>query len=379
MIKYLGSKRRLLPLLTPVLLAGGPGRALDLFSGTARVGQAMKAAGCEVTAVDSASYAFVLAETYIGTDADKIDIKELADALSFLQSLPGRPGYVTEVFARTARYFHPANAERIDAIRQEIDDSFGESPLRPLLLASLLEAADRVDSTTGVQMAYLKQLAPRALRPLELRAPRLLPGTGRALCEDALAAAGRLGPFEVAYLDPPYNQHQYRGNYHVWETIVRWDSPEHYGVACKRSDCRDELGASPFNRRRQMPAALESVVATVDAELVVVSHNDESWLRASDLVAMCERRLSVAGKGGEVGVLAVDHPRYVGSRIGIHNPRGEKVGSVSHVRNNELLVLAGPRPLVRNGVLAGLAGARAAGLVAEAVPLEALGAVGRPA
>ena len=47
--------------------------------------------------------------------------------------------------------------------RQGIDDLYGDHPLRPVLLTALLEAADRVDSTVGLQMAYLKEWAPRAL------------------------------------------------------------------------------------------------------------------------------------------------------------------------------------------------------------------------
>ncbi len=56
---------------------------------------------------------------------------------------------------------------------------------------------------------------------------------------------------DLAYLDPPYNQHRYAGNYHVWETLMAWDAPEHYGVACKRIDLRDKHTASVFNRRRR--------------------------------------------------------------------------------------------------------------------------------
>ena len=66
----------------------------------------------------------------------------------------------------------------------------------------------------------------------------------------------RLPEVELAYLDPPYNQHRYVGNYHVWETLVAWDAPDHYGVACKRVDVRDPATSSVFNRRREAPAAL---------------------------------------------------------------------------------------------------------------------------
>lgn len=332
-IKYLGSKRRLVPLLCGAVAACGAESALDLFSGTSRVARALKGAGLFVTAVDSASYAHVLAETYVATDARLVDTEELAAAVERLNSLPGRRGYVTEVFSEKARYFHPRNGARIDAVREAIEGC-EPSHLRPLLLTSLLEAADRVDSTTGVQMAFLKEWAPRALKPLELRPPVLLPGGGRAVCGDAVSLVGGLGPFDVAYLDPPYNQHRYFTNYHVWETLVRWDRPEHYGVACKRSDCRDESTQSPFNRKGEMPAALAKVIAAVSARLLIVSYNNESWLSLDDIIDMCRARSAVAA-------VAVEQPRYVGARIGIHNPKGEKVGTVSHVKNRELLVVSG--------------------------------------
>ena len=98
-----------------------------------------------------------------------------------------------------------------------------------------------MDSTTGVQMAYVKQWAPRSFNPLELRVPELLAGGGRAIRGDAveLVRGRALGHFDLAYLDPPYNQHRYFTNYHVWETLVAWDAPEAYGVARKRVDARD--------------------------------------------------------------------------------------------------------------------------------------------
>ena len=108
-------------------------------------------------------------------------------------------------------------------------------------------AADRVDSTTGVQMAYLKQWAPRAHHDLELRRPDLIAGAGRTVRGDARQTVDGLEPVDLMYLDPPYNQHRYFTNYHIWETLVRWDAPEHYGVACKRVDSRDEATKSVFN------------------------------------------------------------------------------------------------------------------------------------
>jgi len=340
-IKYLGSKRRLVPILETLFDASGARTALDLFSGTTRVSQAFKRRGATVTAVDSARYAEAFARCYVATDARGVDADELASAIEYLDGLPGEEGYVTEVFCRRSRYLHPKNGARVDAVRRALDEDFAKSPLFWVLLTSLVEAADRVDSTTGVQMAYLKSWSARAGNDLRLRIPDLLDGQGTAVRGDALnlVREGSLGGFDLAYLDPPYNRHRYTANYHVWETLVAWDAPVHYGVACKRTEVRDEP-TSVFNRKREMPAALAEAVAGVDAGVVVLSYNDESWITRDELVDMCAVR-------GEVRLLAFEQDRYVGARIGIHGPDGRPVGEVSHTRNVEYVVLAGDPVTVR--------------------------------
>jgi adenine-specific DNA-methyltransferase len=335
MIKYIGSKRRLVPVLGELAEALGARRALDLFTGTTRVAQEMKRRGMHVTAVDTARYAEVFARCYVETDADTVDAAELDDALRDLASRPGIDGYVTDTFCVQSRFFQPFNGRRIDAIRDAIEGEYSSSSLHPVLLTSLIEAADRVDSTTGVQMAYVKQWSPRSFRALELRVPELLRGAGAAVRGDACELASRLGPFDFAYLDPPYNQHRYFTNYHIWETLVAWDAPVYYGVACKRVDARDPETHSAFNERRRMADALAGVIRDVDAEVVAVSYNDESWVTIDQLEAM------VAARGGAACTFAFDSRRYVGAQIGIHNPQGEKVGKVSHLRNVEYVVVSG--------------------------------------
>ncbi|HEX5616034.1 MAG TPA: DNA adenine methylase [Acidimicrobiia bacterium] len=345
MIKYLGSKRRLVPVIGALFAASGARTALDLFTGTTRVAQELKRRGAHVTAVDLARYSEVFARCYIETDGHAIDASELEAAIAVLDALPGEPGYVTETFCRASRFFQPHNGERIDAIRDAIERGYRGSPWYPILLTSLLEAADRVDSTTGVQMAYVKQWSARSHQPLRLRVPELLAGTGIAIRADASSLVAALPAFDFAYLDPPYNQHRYDANYHIWETLVAWDEPEHYGVACKRIELRDRTRRSAFNSRPAMPDALRRVVETVDAEIVVLSYNDESWVAFDELVDMCASR-------GHVQVLAYDSKRYVGAQIGIHNPRGERVGRPGRARNVEYLVVSGDRSLVARTVAA---------------------------
>jgi adenine-specific DNA-methyltransferase len=339
LIKYLGSKRRLVPALSAIAEAASPGTAVDLFTGTTRVAQAFKRAGATVTAVDTARYAHAFARCYIETDARAVNASELETTIAALDALPGRAGYVTDVFCGQSRFFRPENGRRIDAIRDAIARDWAGSTLEPILLTSLIEAADRVDSTTGVQMAYVKQWAERARQPLRLRVPQLLDGGGEAIRGDAVAVASTLPAVDLAYLDPPYNQHRYTANYHVWETLVAWDAPPHYGVACKRADLRDPATRSAFNARREMPVALRSAIDALDAQLLVVSCSDEGWVRMDDLREWCAPH-------GHVEVLGFDSRRYVGAQIGVFNPQGERVGEPTHFHNVEYLVLCGDRRLV---------------------------------
>lgn len=342
MIKYLGSKRLLIPRILELVHALGPEvrTVADLFSGTSRVGHALKRAGYRVLANDHNAYAHHLARCYV--QADREDI--LADALGLVaefNALPGSPGYVTETFCTKSRYFQPRNGARIDAIREAIAQKGLPPELESVLLVSLIEAADRVDSTTGVQMAYLKDWAPRAHNDLELRVPDVLtrPRTGK--CEahglDAMQAGAQLVS-DVAYIDPPYNQHSYLGNYHVWESIVRWDKPEVYGIACKRVDVRDRR--SPFNSRTRFAEAMRTLMHSVGAEAMIVSFNDEGYISRTEMESLLGGLL-----GGEACVLTIanDYKRYVGAKIGIYNPQGEKVGRIGHLTNTEYLyVVARP-------------------------------------
>jgi adenine-specific DNA-methyltransferase len=337
-IKYIGSKRTLVARIVALASSLRPRgaktpTACDLFCGTTRVAQGLKEAGFFVTANDLATYGEVLATTYIEADAKRVRKKALAAKLARLNALPGHNGYVTRTFCKESRYFQPVNGRRIDAIRDEIDRIAEGRVERAILLTSLIEAADRVDSTTGLQMAYLKSWAPRSFNALELRMPALLAGRGRAVRHDANEFAAHMDEVDVAYLDPPYNQHSYHSNYHIWETLVRHDAPAAYGIARKREDCR--VVKSPYNSKARAWAAFESLVRTVPARHLIVSFSDEGFFAFDDIVEL------LGDARGDVAAFPVSNKRYVGAQIGIYNPKGEKVGKVSHLRNREFLFVAG--------------------------------------
>ena len=340
MIKYLGSKRTLIPVLTQLAQASRAKTALDLFTGTTRVAQAFKKLGMNVTASDVASYAECFGKTWIELDGSSVNHPELAMALAELDALPGEAGYFTEKFCVEARYFQPKNGERVDAIRERIETDYRDSWMYYPLLTSLILGADRVDSTTGIQMAFLKGWASRSANRLELRDPELLPGAGHSIRGDALEIVKDLPEVDLAYLDPPYNQHRYFSNYHIWESLVRWDKPDTYGIANKRLDARDAEMKSPFNSKKTMSKALAQLVGDLKCETMVLSYNNESWLSRDEL-------LEIASKRGHVEILDFDFKRYVGSQIGVFNKAGERVGNPGAKRNIEHIVIAGEKSTVK--------------------------------
>ena len=344
MIKYIGSKRVLVPhIVRGVSAFPRSERVLDLFSGTSRVARGLKASGRYVIANDHLSYAATLARCYVQADAERWN-DEATKLIELLSRVPPEPGYFTKAFCEDARYLQPGNGARVDAIREEIANMKLAPELEAIVLVSLMEAADRVDSTTGVQMAYLKKWAARSYNELGLRVPALLPGPGQALQLEAVEAAAEVEA-DVAYIDPPYNQHSYMGNYHVWETLIRWDAPESYGIANKRVQCKEYK--SDFNSKRRIRQGLEAVFDAVRAKSLLVSFNNEGHIDREEMVELLSQK-------GHVGVVAVDFKRYVGAQIGIHNPNGEKVGKVSHLRNKEYLFVVSERRAAVDAVVSAL-------------------------
>ncbi len=344
MIKYLGSKRVLVPAIVELIRSlPRASSVLDLFSGTSRVGHALKKIGHRVVANDHNAYAATLAKCYVQADSDRwLSVAE--KLVGEMNALAGEDGYFTRTFCQDSRFFQPKNGRRVDRIRREIEEKSLAPELKAVMLTSLMEAADRVDSTTGVQMAYLKKWAARAHNDLCLRPPKLLPrasaGKGFAHELDAFEAAQTF-EVDVAYLDPPYNQHKYLGNYHIWETLVRWDAPEAYGIARKRDDCK--IRRSAFNSKPMFKSSVIQLLASLRARYILLSFSDEGYLSRPELESMLKEH-------GHVYVFEVAYPRYVGARIGIHNPKGEKVGQVGRLKNREMLYLVSPHKLANHRV-----------------------------
>ena len=248
------------------------------------------------------------------------------------RALPAEPGYFTQTFCVDSRYFQPKNGARIDAMREALARMALQPELEAIALVALMEAADRVDSTVGLQMAYLKQWAARAFNDLELRMPALVGGRGHARCSSTRWSAREQGRIRRRVHRPAVQPAQ------VHEQLPRVGVARALGQARRSTAWRASASTAATTTARSTPSRASARRCarwsqSVRARYLLVSFNDEGYLSEEDLREV----LSRARPGRRCS--SVDFKRYVGAKIGIYNPSGVKTGKVSHLRNRELLFL----------------------------------------
>jgi adenine-specific DNA-methyltransferase len=342
-IRFMGSKARLLTLITAVLHENEvhPGRALDACTGSGRVAWALREAGYEVVACDALRLSTVLGASAVGyqhqpafnTLLQGIGLRgaaapaaePAAAVLRHLCGLPGRESFVTREYSPSGlihgpvrKYFTVENAVRIDAIRHAIHEYSAAGLLstaeHDYLLASLIVAASQCTNTQGHTDSFLETFQPRALAPVQLGLPGHLPNSlpaGTAIQGDATAVAGSLGGLEFAYLDPPYNHRRYDGYYHVLERIALGWFGEAIPVCVGKTGkpaVRDKR--SPWCGRGSAPAALEAFLDSVDARNFLMSYSSEGVLQ----LGFIEDAIRSRGIADTFRLRRVRHPEYRGSR-----------------------------------------------------------------
>lgn len=347
-MRYIGNKTRLLPFLLGAIRKLGltAGTAHDAFAGTAAVGRALKAEGWRVASSDLMEYSYVFQRAYVVANrmpsfadlrasdsrvARAFRDKEIvararangAGALGVVASvmadrLEPSAGFVTRRFSPRGerRFFTVENAMRIDAAREALHAWRAEGLLSDhgyfLLLASLIEGADRVANTAGVYAAFIKSWQPNARRTLTLAPVPPIAGArgSTAHRRDAVSVARDLGEVDLLYLDPPYNTRQYSGYYHVPELIARgWFD----GAPVLRG--KTGLPSLPGTRSEwsepaNVEGALRSLLVATGARQVLLSYNSEGLLPRARLMEV----LRAASIDGRVRQFRRGYKRYRADR-----------------------------------------------------------------
>lgn len=348
-VKYIGSKASLVgaihDFVESKIPASQPKSLIDVFTGTTRVAQAFRSKGWQVTTSDLSWAAEAYAHAFnIRTPASGHRIPELIEKLSVL---PPKSGWITENYCDVVsasggvvKMWKPKNGQKADAIRDQIAawEASGECSHHEamILVACLIIALDKVDSSVGVQQAYLKNWAARASNDLELDDLPCTPGAiGLHLVGNALTIPYPAS--SVAYLDPPYSAHSYATYYHIWDSITRWDKPAVGLMTNRRIDRvasaaeHDAAMDSPWNSKKTALAAFQELVARLPVKYVVISYNDESLVPLDTLVAAFRSIYPV------VNVKTIPYKRNIMAQIG-NAADAIAGGAEAKTKNNEVLL-----------------------------------------
>lgn len=357
LLPYLGNKRHLLELIGDALDATGvdPRRAtfVDAFAGSGVVSRFAKQRGFAVVANDWEPYAQVVNTAAVACHRAP-DLPALGGyerALATLNALDGEDGWVTEHLCpaddaapdpqQERMFYRRATGRRLDAIRQRIEDwrrdRACDDDAAACLLAPLLYQACWLANTSGVFKGFHAgwggangTALHRILADLQLEPLRFLDNgrTHRVLGVDAAELGGHLtSEADVAYLDPPYNQHPYASNYHVLNSLVLWDrlavpAPTERGhKAAIRPDWRERR--SDFNDRTRASAAFARVLASLPARHLLISYSTDGMIPLERLVA-------TAAEHGAVRTFHRSYRRYRTSPTR-PSPRARNLEFVLHV------------------------------------------------
>jgi adenine-specific DNA-methyltransferase len=302
--KYLGSKHKLLEFIAPVILAetGGGGVFIDGFAGTGVVGHYFRTHADKIIANDLLYSNYLVNKVFLNSLPGEVSLHRLRLLVRELNALPPRKGYAFLSYGGT--YFTPANAGRIDAVRESIAEMLRHKRCTEqegsVLLVSLLFAMDKCANTVGQYDAYLKHIGETAYtqagrhlvdsnvyKPLRLRLPAFeFDGRNRVYNEDLNSLIERLEG-DILYLDPPYNTRQYVDCYHVLENVMRWDKPALYG---KTRKFRRERLKSRYSRRKEAASALTELVKRARVKHIFLSYNNEGIIDHHEMTEILGRR-----------------------------------------------------------------------------------------
>jgi adenine-specific DNA-methyltransferase len=336
LITYLGNKRALLDFIgrgvsmVKARLGKDKLDCLDAFSGSGAVARYLKGHSRLLVANDLERYSEVINSCYLAnrSELDMGGLRELHRQLvRRLGSEPLEPGFISRLYAPAddsdikpgeRAFYTSRNAAYLDSACRLI----GALPpgSRPFFLAPLLSEASIHANTSGVFKGFHKDAATglgkfggrkgdalsRIRGDIELPFPLFsdFECECRILRQDAVEAAGSLPELDLAYLDPPYNQHPYGSNYFMLNLIADYREP---GEKSRVSGIPSGWNRSPYNKGRLAAAALGSLVGALKAKFILVSYNSEGFVDRGSML----RILSGAGK---VEVLETRYNAFRGSR-----------------------------------------------------------------
>lgn len=354
LITYIGNKRSLLPFIKQGVeivqkeLNKGFLHCFDVFSGSGIVSRFLKSYASSITTNDLETYAKIISSCYLSNkssinfdELEKIHselVKSTTNEISTCELNNSCPGFVSELYAPKDEdnvqfgercFYTPYNAKYIDIIRQKITDEV-PAELQKFFIAPLLSEVSVHANTAGIFKGFYKNSrtgkgqfggnGKNALERIKGKIELPLPIFSNFECpsyifqEDAntLILDEMLynhlpeKEFDLAYIDPPYNQHPYGSNYFMLNLIANYQRPDCEKIS-RVSGIPKDWNRSSFNRKRDAAESFTNLVSSLRAKYLMVSFNSEGFISKNEMINILE-------KVGTVTVLDISYNAFKGSR-----------------------------------------------------------------
>ncbi len=309
---YIGSKDKLNAWIFSIIRNAYPDPSSETFlDGCAGSGAVSKYAASfgfrKVIANDLFHFSSVIVDGAISTPQSKI--KECHKLINVLNALPGIDGFFYNNYSEQSGrlYFSNDNARRIDDMREYIE-TISDTDVKSYLLYCMLEAMSKVSNTAGVQAAFLKKLKERAVKPIVLKPECSLSAKNVFSYSNDILWLLKNGTYRtkhhenILYIDPPYNNRQYGANYHLYETLVRWDNPKLSGMTGIR-DWKTE-SKSAFCSKSTVLSFTGDVLKATRAQRIYISYNTDG------IVPMDEFQAYIQNLGFHVIIHKKEYRRF---------------------------------------------------------------------
>lgn len=318
LITYLGNKRALLGPIDQAVasvkrrLNKTKLRTFDAFSGSGVVSRYLKAHSSHLATNDLEDYATVISRCYL-RNRSTVDLATLgqivADFNARVEYEPLPKGFVEALYsprnenAITADdrvFYTTANARRLDNYRRMIREAPADHA--EMLLASLLHKSSVHANNAGVFKGFYKNrhtgigqyggTSSDALTRIRGLIELELPILSRFECDhtvyqgDANQVARIVKDIDLAYIDPPYNQHPYGSNYFMLNLLVNYEKP---AKISRVSGIPVDWRRSGYNVRAKSLPLLRRLFNALDARFLLISFNDEGFVRPEDMRATLRR------------------------------------------------------------------------------------------
>lgn len=207
---------------------------------------------------------------------------------SMLEKLPTKKRFIQNNYSPIGgrMYLTEENALRIDFARWEIENWHKNGYINTneyyYLLAAIIEGVPFVSNISGTYGAYHKKWDKRALKKYELKPLKIISNKEKNKCynTDGIKLLTKIKG-DILYIDPPYNERQYLPNYHLLETVAKYDNPITKGITGQRE--YGEKDKSAFCNKFKAISALEEMLKVADFKHIVLSYSTEGIMSVAEI------------------------------------------------------------------------------------------------